>query len=71
MRGREGKRTDDKRREEKKREGRKKGAYNSEVVREILPGLIRPGSNTSYNFHFAYSGNTARPVRLTQSSRPP
>ena len=70
MRGREGKRTDDKRRDEKKREGRNKGAYNSEVVREILPGLIRPGSNTSYNFHFAYRGNTVRPVRLTQTSKP-
>ena len=35
--------------------GKKRGE-NSEVVREILPGLIRPGSNTSYNFHFAYRG---------------
>ena len=49
--------------------GKKRGE-NSEVVREILPGLIRPGSNTSYNFHFAYRGNTARPVRLTQTSKP-
>ena len=36
---------------------------------EILPGLIRPGSNTSYNFHFADRGNTARPVRLMQKSQ--
>ena len=56
MRGIEGRRTDEKRREEKKREEREKGEDNSEVVREILPGLIRPGSNTSYNFHFAYRG---------------
>ena len=58
-RGREGKRTDEKRREEKTREERQKGEDNSEVVREILPGLIRPGSNTSYNFHFGYRGKTA------------
>ena len=48
--------------------GKKRGE-NSEVVREILPGLIRPGSNTSYNFHFADRGNTARPVRLMQTSQ--
>ena len=51
-RGREGKRKDEKRREEKTREERQKGEDNSEVVREILPGLIRPGSNTYYNFLF-------------------
>ena len=68
-RGREGKRKDEKRREEKTREERQKGEDNSEVVREILPGLIRPGSNTSYNFHFADRGNTARPVRLMQTSQ--
>ena len=38
-RGREGKRKDEKRREEKTREERQKGEDNSEVVREILPGL--------------------------------
>ena len=68
-RGREEKRRDEKRREDKKREEREKGEDNSEVVREILPGLIRPGSNTSYNFHFADRGNTARPVRLMQKSQ--
>ena len=67
MRGREER--EEKRRERRERERRER--EDSEVVREIHPGLIRPGSNTSYNFHFAYSGNTARPVRLTQSSRPP
>ena len=49
--------------------GKKRGE-NLEVVREILPGLIRPGSNTSYIFDFAYRGNTVRPVRLTQASKP-
>ena len=62
----EEKRREDTRREEKRR---KKEEDNSEVVREILPGLIRPGSNTSYNFHFADRGNTARPVRLMQTSQ--
>ena len=69
-RGREGKRKDEKRREEKTREERQKGEDNSEVVREILPGLIRPGSNTSYNFHFGYRGKTARPLRLMQTTPP-
>ena len=49
--------------------GKKRGE-NSEVVREILPGLIRPGSNTSYNFHFGYRGKTARPLRLMQTTPP-
>ena len=73
-RGREGKRKDEKRREEKTREERQKGEDNSEVVREILPGLIRPGSNTSYNIHFdrptdrPTDRSTARP--RDRSTRP-
>ena len=67
--GREQTRREEKRREEKRR--KTEGAYNSEVVREILPGLIRPGTNTSYNFQFGYRGNTARPLRRMHTSPPP
>ena len=35
----------------------------------IIYHHYRPGSNTSYNFHFADRGNTARPVRLMQTSQ--
>ena len=66
MRGRDER--EEKSRERREREINSRDREDSEVVREIFPGLIRPGSNTSYNFHFAYRGNTARPVRLMKTS---